>query len=65
MPDVDAVRVSPTWGVPLTAGAPVAGLLVVFGPVPAVSFVTSCPLKEAAARARVSRMKKWVPPGRA
>ena len=27
MPDVSAVSVSPTWTVPLTVGAPVAGLL--------------------------------------
>ena len=27
MPDVSEVRVSPTWAVPLMAGAPVAGLL--------------------------------------
>ena len=31
MPDVSAVRVSPTWAVPLMVGAPVAGLLVSAG----------------------------------
>ena len=33
MPDVEAASVSPTWGVPLMAGAPVAGVLDGVSPV--------------------------------
>ena len=40
MPDVSAVRVSPTWAVPLMAGAPVAGLLG-FGSTASVAVLVS------------------------